>query len=241
MALTHRKTIIYPPLNDGSRYVVARPKGKITDYRLHVQLLFKVATQMSNFPAGSAEALTVSFLRTELYQLLNWDLQNPNLQEELEALIERLMERKLYQIKPNGQQCSNFFAEIEYDDLSVNLAINPQIIHFLHWQLDYWGRENFTKINFAATHLFTSVYSEIMYNKIINSHENSLTLTIDDFRELVWANAPSYGDIRNLKKKVLQPIINDINNFTEFELSVSQLTQIRRATHLVFSWSSKKG
>lgn len=240
MALTNRKTIIYPPLSDGSRYVVARPKGKITDYRLHVQLLFKVAEQSSEFFTLSPMAMTFSFLRTELYQLLDWDLQNLDLKEELEALIERLMERKLYQIKATGQQCSNFFAEIEYDDLCVNLVINPQIIHFLQWQLNYWGRDNFARINFAATHLFTSVYSEIMYNKIIKTRANSFTLTIDDFRALVWANASSYSDIRNLKKKVLVPIINDINSFTEFELSVSQLTQVRRATHLVFSWSYKK-
>lgn len=233
MALTNRKSIIYPPLENGERYIVARPKSQENDYRLHIKILFEFTAQL---PKDNS-LTNFKIPRHELVNLLAW--QNDSI-IELDALIERLIERKLYVVKSNGQDCYSFFSHLSYDESDFILTINPLIYPFLRWQLNYWGLSNYARIDFAATHLFSSVYSEIMYNKIITTSECEFTISVDDFRDMVWATAPSYSDIRNLKKKVIQPILKDINEFTQYQLSVGQVNLVRRATHLVFSWQINK-
>lgn len=237
MALTNRKITLYPPLNkNGSRYIVARPKGMLNDYHLHFFILTSITPEDQKLIIRQQQKNVVLPLNT-LYNMLNW--QQINCEKELENLVERLMERKLYIVEKEQKHCWNFFATINYDNESIKFTINWKIIEYMLWLQDYWGKKNYSRIDFAATHQFLSVYSEIIYNRIINSADNQLLITVDDFKQLVWAIAPSYSDIRNLKQKVITPILNDINKFTNYTLALSQHYQGRTTTHLQFSWTIK--
>lgn len=58
-------------------------------------------------------------------------------------------------------------------------------------------------------------------------------MSVDEFRNEVLATAHSYGDIRNLKQKVITPIIKYINSFTSYRLNMTQRYQGRTTTQLI--------
>lgn len=237
MALTNRKTTIYSPLPDGRRYVLIRPKGPLNDYHLHLFILesfipedHKLVTQRRS------KLITINL--PEVLQMIKPEQPETNASDsELDKLIDRLLERKLCLLNKDSTKYINFFESIEVGKSGVKFLINYQIIDFLLWVQNYWGKDNLARVNFSATHSFTSVYSEIIYNKIITTPTNYFEITVDDFRYELLATAPSYTDIRNLKQKVISPIIRDINKFTEYTLTVKQRYQGKVTTYLLFSWT----
>lgn len=233
MSLTNRKTIIFPPLLNGCRYVVSRPTGEKFDYLFHVYTFLSVSDMDLNLVKYHQNKVIICSL-DEMYKHVGLaDLPQEVKKIELNNLITRVMERKLHVVSDDQIKMVSYITSVTITDESIIIVLNYEIIEFLIWQQNYWGRNNLNKVDFGAPHFFQSVYSEVIYNQIITTSSPELKYTVEEFRILVWAHAVSYSEIHKLRQKVVKPIENDINKYTDYKIKFEFKKSGNKITHIV--------
>jgi plasmid replication initiation protein len=95
--------------------------------------------------------------------------------------------------------------------------------------------------DFMTLQSFKSLYAHRLYQHIMSwKDKGELRLSIKDFRDFLGVpNLKSYTLMDNLKKKVLNVAIKEINEKADFVLVYEQEKSGRSITHFVFKWVYK--
>ena len=85
----------------------------------------------------------------------------------------------------------------------------------------------------------TSIYGIRLY-ELLMQWQTTGTRTIEiDWLKRQFEIADNYPDMSDLKKRVIDPAINDINKNSNYNVSWTQRKTGRRVTHLTFQFSEK--
>lgn len=159
-----------------------------------------------------------------------------NVRKAVKELGKMLLSKPLEIPRPNGGfAVANWFSWYEYEDGLIKCSFHPKLKPYL-LQL----KEQFTKYRLDNILKFKSVYSIRMY-ELAKSWEarGEFTISVEDLRKMFGLEGKYklYGD---LKRKVVERAIREINKLTDIELSYKEKKLGRKVTDLVFTVKPKR-
>lgn len=159
----------------------------------------------------------------------------------MKEAVERLFERRvtLYK-KPNGGPARTLMTRwvqaVEYieNEGTVRLQFATPVLPYLA-QLT----EQFTHYALVDVAKMTSASAIRLYELLIQWREKGeRTIEIDWLRDALQLEG-KYPDIQNLKRRVLEPAVEQINELSPLWVKWEQRKTGRRVTHLVFTFGEK--
>lgn len=163
--------------------------------------------------------------------------------EALQAACDNLFERRLnYKaIDPitgkKGVYKSRWVTKVGYvkEAACVQLIFAPDILP-LFIKLE----EKFTRYELKQISQLTSVYSIRLYELLIRWRSTGkLYVPIADLREKLGLLEDEYSQMGDFKKRVLKVAIEQINKFTDIEVTYTQKKEGRTITDIEFSFLKK--
>ena len=147
--------------------------------------------------------------------------------------VERLYSRKLSIPKQNGKiLVTGFIQAYEYHDGEANLSIrfSTDIIPYISAI-----RESFVSYKFKQIARFKSVYSTRIYEILIQKLDitNIRTINLNDIRKM-FQLGKTYERYNNLKQRVIEPSIKDINEYSDINVIYKEVKEGRKITALEF-------
>ena len=162
-----------------------------------------------------------------------------NAYRDLKTASERLFERKIRLQLDNGKELlTRFVQSVIFDPNAgaVNIRFATDIYPYLS-ELE----KNFTKYRLANIVQLTSVYAVRLYELLIcwlGQGLHNKEFDIDDFRRLMGID-DKYSQFGELKKRVIVPALEQINEFTDHEIRVSYRKVGRTFRFIRFSFNVK--
>lgn len=161
------------------------------------------------------------------------------------ALRLRNREVRIYSL-PNGQGkiknrqrvlVAGWVQSVVYSDRSgeVELRFNHDMIPYLT-NLS----KCFTKFNLKAVANMSSGYGIRLYELLSQWGAGERELSLEQFCNMLMLNN-KYPRMYDLKKRVLEPAIDDINKNSDLQVRWSQKKTGKKITHLIFKFSLKEG
>ena len=184
---------------------------------------------------GQVFTLTVEQARDLFY---NGNDQN-HAYRDLKTASERLFERKIRLQLDNGKELlTRFVQSVIFDPEAgaVNIRFATDIYPYLS-ELE----KNFTKYRLANIVQLTSVYAVRLYELLIcwlGQGLHNKEFDIDEFRRLMGID-DKYSQFGELKKRVIVPALEQINEFTDHEIRVSYRKVGRTFRFIRFSFNVK--
>lgn len=100
-------------------------------------------------------------------------------------------------------------------------------------------QREFTRYALSDVAKMTSAYGIRLYELLVQWPEGHREVALDDLRR--WLQLEErYPSIKDLKRRVLDPAVEQINEHSPLMLSWGQRKTGRRVTHLVFDYALKK-
>lgn len=139
-------------------------------------------------------------------------LKVPKLKNSKEKFVERLGKKGVFLGTSSLKSFCPFFSKIVFSNKFVSLELNPR---FLFYLTDTREKSNY---NLMEVIFFKHQFSIDFFYKILNENllKNTIALSLDGFRELI--NLEGYERLYDLKRFVLQPLVEDISLNTGFEI-----------------------
>ena len=162
-----------------------------------------------------------------------------NAYRDLKTASERLFERKIRLQLDNGKELlTRFVQSVIFDPEAgaVNIRFATDIYPYLS-ELE----KNFTKYRLANIVQLTSVYAVRLYELLIcwlGQGLHNKEFDIDDFRRLMGID-DKYSQFGELKKRVIVPALEQINEFTDHDIRVSYRKVGRVFRFIAFSFNVK--
>ena len=162
-----------------------------------------------------------------------------NAYRDLKTASERLFERKIRIQLDNGKELLTRFVQsviFDPDAGAVNIRFATDIYPYLS-ELE----KNFTKYRLSNIVQLTSVYAVRLYELLIcwlGQGLHNKEFDIDDFRRLMGID-DKYSQFGELKKRVIDPAMEQINEFTDHEIRVSYRKVGRVFRFIAFSFNVK--
>lgn len=162
--------------------------------------------------------------------------------QHLKAASERLFERRVTLHKaPNGGgstkvRITRWVQTVSYQDAegAVALRFGTDIIPYLN-QLT----EQFTQYALADVAKMTSAYAIRLYELLIQWRETGeRVIELDWLRDALQLEG-RYSNIRDLKRRVLEPAVAQVNELSPLWVTWEQRKTGRKVTHIVFSFGEK--
>lgn len=101
-------------------------------------------------------------------------------------------------------------------------------------------KKQFTKLNLDDMSKFSSFYSYRVYFMLMQFRQTGhVQISVDEFKEMLELKG-KYTDIYDLKKRVLDPAIAEINEQTSLAVEYSQIKAGRIVTHFAFRFKIKE-
>ena len=115
------------------------------------------------------------------------------------------------------------------------------VIEFTHAVLPYLSdlESYFTKYRLKYIMKMKSAYGVRLYELLVQWFGNEREFAIDEFKE-IFGITDKYKAMCDLKKRVIYPAIDDINNHSNIKVSFGQRKKGRTVTHLQFKFKEKK-
>ena len=147
-----------------------------------------------------------------------------------------LFERKLT-ISNGENRLTRWCQDVVYSDETKTIKIK-----FGHTILPYLSnlKENFTSYNLQHVAKFKSSYGVRIY-ELIKQWSNTrsyIEISIDEMK-FMFQLGSSYNQMCNLKNKVINPALRDINDFSDFKVSCENIKTGRKITGLRFKFKQK--
>jgi plasmid replication initiation protein len=115
---------------------------------------------------------------------------------------------------------------------SVNIAFSAQIIPYLT-EL----RARYTSYKLRDVANFTNAYSIRIYELLVQFEGNGKRrVSVLNFRDMLDLNG-KYAAIKDLKKRVITPALEDINEHSNVKVKLEQEKYGKEITHLIFNYS----
>lgn len=100
--------------------------------------------------------------------------------------------------------------------------------------------KQYIKINLALQNKFTSKYSLIIYELCKEFYREkeligeTIWLNLNNFKQLIGIEKGDYADIRDMKKRVIDKAIKEINEFSDIQIKIDYKKEKRRITEIKF-------
>ena len=203
---------------------------KLTLYETRI-LLFCIA-QIDSMEALSTDTTFVVYA-DELFDLLELDRKSAyrHLKKAAESLIRRIVTINL--AEEGSYMETHWVSSITYKEGSVGLRFGKDIIPFIS-ELS----RNFTKYKLENVLQFRSSYSIRLYELLVKWEGDS------KYVELAWIKdrfqlEEKYKDITNLKRRVLDVAVKEINEHSDMKVDYEQVKRGRRVTGFIFKYEPK--
>lgn len=157
-----------------------------------------------------------------------------NAYEHLQAAVDRLWKREILIDPENPASMVRWITKKAYFTAkgSVNIAFSAQIMPFLT-EL----KERYTSYSLKHVARFNNTYSIRVYELLVQFKKNQeRKISVLDFRAMLNLGE-KYSAIKDLKKRVVTPALNDINEHSNVTVELDQEKQGKVVTHLIFKYS----
>ncbi len=154
-----------------------------------------------------------------------------NVRKAVKELGKMLLSKPLEIPRQNGGfAVANWFSWYEYEDGLIKCSFHPKLKPYL-LQL----KEQFTKYRLENILKFKSVYSIRMY-ELAKSWEarGEFAISVEDLRKMFGLEG-KYKLYADLKRKVIERSLKEINKLSDIELSYKEKKLGRKVTDLVFT------
>jgi len=156
---------------------------------------------------------------------------NKNFYKEIDKIATLLMTRivKIRNIEMKEFQIYHFVEVAKYYNGILKLKINPEMKPF------YLNLDWYTKYQLKNILQFKSTYSFRFY-ELLKQYQNirERTLHIEDIRLKLDIRKDEYPKYANLKQKVINPAIKEINEKTNITINFEDIKQSRRVSSIKF-------
>ena len=153
------------------------------------------------------------------------------------TLFERQFSYQEYRKGKLGEFTSRWIYKVGYirDNACIVIQLAPDVIPLIT-ELE----KNFTSYNLLQVKGLTSSYSVRLYELIISwKGTKNYTISLDDLRKTLQLSN-EYERVYNLKKRVIEPSIKQINENTDIQVTYTQIKQGRQISHLKFNFLYEK-
>lgn len=168
-----------------------------------------------------------------------YPVQLPHAYEALEDAVDRLWEREVKTVKPNGRiEKIRWVSKATYDVGSGRVIINfsPEIVPFLTLL-----NERFTSYDLRNVAQLTSVYAVRIYEylKQYVKLRKEIRIELSTFKDMLELSE-SYARFSNFKARVLIPAMEQINEFTDLSVTWEPVKEKRTVIALDFYFSKEE-
>ena len=164
-------------------------------------------------------------------------LDAANAYRDLRAAVDKLWKREILIDPSDPGSMVRWISKKAYftSKGSVNIAFSAQLMPYIT-EL----RSRFTSYKLRDVAKFKNSYSIRVYELLVqfkNNHERRISVL--DFRDMLDLGE-KYSTIKDLKKRIVMPALDDINEHSNVKAELSQEKQGKEITHLIFKYSVKK-
>lgn len=134
---------------------------------------------------------------------------------------------------------ANLLSDCEIKDGICNYSIPPKLRRLLY------NPDVYTLLQLNITKLFKSKYSltlyENCYRYINTEHKTTGWIGLELFRKLIGADTKLYIDFNELKRRVIEPSVEEVNEISNILLTVDYEKKKRKVTGIKFGITLKDG
>ena len=169
-----------------------------------------------------------------------FDVSEKNAYKALTEVAERLFSRYVVMMKPDSdwdKLKTHWISSIRYNKSKGQIAISfaPDIIPYLS-QL----KGSFTRYELKHIGNMKSTYGIRLYELLMQwKNKGSREVEIEWLKRQFELDS-SYNRMFDLKKRVIDPAVKDINTYSNLTVDWEQRKTGRAVTHLIFTFSEKK-
>lgn len=169
------------------------------------------------------------FKASDLSKLLN--INQKNIYMELDKITDKLMVRYI-KIKDDDDKKfkkRHLIKIADFENGILTMKIDEDMKDF------YLNLKWYTKYQLKNIMQFKSTYSFRLY-EILKQYEKIgiRSITIDDFRCVLDIDDKQYPKYANLKQKVINVAVNEINSKTDLYIEYEEIKEVRKITSLKF-------
>ena len=165
------------------------------------------------------------------------DIGEQHVYEEMEKASENLFNRWIRIEDPNQIEKFRWIsAKLIYKkgEGRVGFSFSPEILPYLQ-QL----KEQFTKYRLGDISSLKSTYSIRLYEMLMQFQRKGIALVgLEEFKERLGIS-DKYVDYRNLKKKVIEPAVSELNQKSHLTITFKSIREGRSIKKLQFFFSEK--
>ena len=156
---------------------------------------------------------------------------------EIDKITDLLMQR-IIKIKDIGNkefEKYHWVEVVKYKNGNLKLKINRELKPF------YLSLDWYTKYQLKNIMQFKSTYSFRLY-ELLKQYENigNRLITVNDLRIALDIDKNHYSKYANLKQKVINVVLKEINNNTDLHIEIEELKEVRKVIAIKFNIKQNK-
>jgi len=163
-------------------------------------------------------------------------IQQKNIYREIDKVTDKLMARVIKRKNDTDEKFQKYhlIKKVEFENGTLTMKIDEEVREF------YLELKQYTKYQLKNILKFNNSYSFRVY-ELLKQYEiiGSRLITIDDLKSILDIDKNQYQKYANLKQKVINVTVNEININTDLHIEFEELKYRRKVTSIKFHITSK--